>query len=191
MRLGLYGGSFDPVHVGHLLVAAAALEEFELDRLVFVLASQSPFKPDRQASTPADRLRWLRLALAGKTRCVVDDVEIRRGGISFTIDTVRHFRVQHPGSSVYYLIGEDHLEQLPKWREAGELARLVEFILVPRPGASPAPAPTGFNVHRLRGHPFAVSSSEIRERLRAGRPIDHLVPDLVARDLMENRLYLG
>lgn len=190
MRLALYGGSFDPIHLGHLLVATAALQEFQLDFLSFVPVAQSPFKPERKPAPARFRLRWLRLALAGQTKCRVDDLEIRRGGVSFTIDTVRHYRQRFPQASLFCLIGEDHVSQLPKWREAEELARSAEFILVPRPGASFTEVPPGFSIHRLRGHPLALSSSEIRARVQAGLPIEHLVPESVAHDLLENRLYL-
>src|SRR5436305_6125589 len=96
MRLGLFGGSFDPVHHGHLLVAQAAREEVALDRLFFIPAAQSPFKPDRQPSPPHERVRLLRLALAGKNWCEVDPQEITRGGVSFSIDTVRDYARRYP-----------------------------------------------------------------------------------------------
>src|SRR5947207_2269705 len=95
-RIGLFGGSFDPVHLGHLLVAQAAREELELTRLFFIPAAQSPFKPDRQPTEASTRLRWLRLALAGKTWCEIDDQEIRRGGVSYTIDTVGDYARRYP-----------------------------------------------------------------------------------------------
>lgn len=190
MRIGLYGGSFDPVHIGHLLVAQAALEEFEMDRLVFIPAAQSPFKPGSSPAPGPFRLRWLRLALQGQTRCSVDDWELQRGGVSYSIDTVRHFRTLHPHARILFLIGEDHLPQLPRWREAEELAKQVEFVLVPRPGNAHTTIPDGFTVHRLRGFPLAVSSSQIRERIRSGLPIEPLVPSTVASDILQNRLYL-
>ena len=96
MKLGLFGGSFDPVHLGHLLVAQAAMEELGLDRLFFIPAAQSPFKPENQPASASVRLQWLRLALAGKTNCEVDDQEIRRGGISYTIDTLRDYAKRFP-----------------------------------------------------------------------------------------------
>src|ERR1044071_5839783 len=96
MKLGLFGGSFDPVHLGHLLVAEAAREELGLDRLCFVPAAQSPFKPDRAPTPSAQRLRWLRLALAGAAWCEIDEQEIRRGGVSYTIETVRDYAKRFP-----------------------------------------------------------------------------------------------
>ena len=115
-KIGLFGGSFDPVHLGHLLVAQAAIEELGLDKLFFIPAAQSPFKPENQpASTPA-RLQLLRLALAGRMNCGIDDQEIRRGGVSYTIDTLRDYAKKFPGAELFYLIGADHAAKLDKWR---------------------------------------------------------------------------
>ena len=117
-RIGLFGGSFDPVHLGHLLVAQAARGELDLARLFLIPAAQSPFKPDRQPTPAPERLRLLRLALAGKSWCEIDEQEIGRGGVSYTIDTVRGYAGRFPGEAIFYLIGADHLPQLPKWRAA-------------------------------------------------------------------------
>jgi len=190
MKIGLFGGSFDPVHLGHLFVARAAREEAGLARLFFIPAAQSPFKPDAQPAPAAERLRWLRLALAGDTTAEVDDREIRRGGPSYTIDTVRAYAREHPAAQLFYLIGADQTAQLRLWREAGELARLVQFLVLPRPGEAPEELPAPFRGRFLRGLPLAVSSSEIRARLKAGLPIEHLTPPAVAEALANNRLYL-
>lgn len=190
-RIGLYGGSFDPVHLGHLLVAQAAFEEMRLDKVVFVPAAQSPFKPDRQLSPGPARCQLLRLALAGRTYCQVDTQELDRGGISYTIDTVRAYGKNFPGSSLFYLIGADHIGQLPKWREAGELAGLVEFVVIPRPGEAPAELPEGFRGHHLKGFPLGLSASQIRERVKAGHSIDLLTGSAVAEAIRYNGLYLS
>src|SRR5271169_4837320 len=111
MKIGLFGGSFDPVHFGHLLVAQAAREELALDRVFFILTAQSPFKPEAQPAPAAERLRLLRLALAGGTAAEVDDREIRRGGVSYTVDTVRQYRKDFPEAELFYLIGADQSGQ--------------------------------------------------------------------------------
>ena len=190
MKIGLFGGSFDPVHLGHLLVARAAREEAGLERLFFIPAAQSPFKPDTRPAPATERLRWLRLALAGDTTAEVDDREIRRGGSSYTIETVREYAREYPGAELFYLIGADQTTQLHLWREAAELARLVEFLIIPRPGEAAIPLAAPFRGRVLRGVPLAVSSSEIRARLKAGLPVDHLTPAAVAEALANNRLYL-
>jgi nicotinate-nucleotide adenylyltransferase len=189
-RLGLFGGSFNPVHLGHLLVAQAALEELALSRIYFIPAAQSPFKASELSLPGTQRLQLLRLALAGQTDCAVDDQEILRGGISYSIDTVRVYAERFPEATLHYLIGADQISLLPNWRNAVELARRVEFIVIPRPGEAAWPLPTPFRGRQLAGFPFGLSSSQIRQRVRAGQPIDLLVGCAVAEAIRKNRLYL-
>ncbi|MGZ4961466.1 MAG: nicotinate (nicotinamide) nucleotide adenylyltransferase [Limisphaerales bacterium] len=190
MNIGLFGGSFDPVHLGHLLVAQAAREELELDRIFFIPAAHSPFKAQSHASPANDRLRLLRLALQGCAWAEVDDQEIRRGGVSYSIDTVRDYLQRFPKVTLFYLIGADNVATLPKWREANELARLTEFVVIPRPGQQPMDLPAPFHGKTLRGFPLAVSSSEIRERVRKGLPIRNLVSPVVDEAIKKSGMYL-
>jgi nicotinate-nucleotide adenylyltransferase len=190
MKIGLYGGSFDPVHLGHLLVAQAAIEELGLDKLFFIPAAQSPFKPKNPPACAAIRLQLLRLALAGKTNCEVDDLEIQRGGVSYTVDTVREYARRFPAAEIFYLIGADNSAKLNEWREAGELAKLAEFVAVPRPGGAPAVFPPPFRGRTLKGFPFELSSSQIRARVKAGLPIENLVPPFVAEAIRNAHLYV-
>src|SRR5581483_2505220 len=189
-RIGLFGGSFDPVHTGHLLVAQAAREELRLNRLYFVPAAQSPFKPEREPTPAKERLRLLRLALAGWDWCEIDEQEIRRGGVSYTIDTVRDYVGRLSGAELFYLIGADQVSQLIKWRAAEELARLAEFVVIPRPGQNSAMVPAPFRGRQLSGFPVAISSSQIRSRVKAGLPLEPLVPRAVAEAIRNNGLYL-
>lgn len=188
-RLGLYGGAFNPVHLGHLLVAQAAIEELELDQLVFIPASQSPFKQENKPAPDALRLQWLRLALAGKTNCAIDDQEIRRGGISYTIETARDYAKRFPQAKLIWLIGADNVPTLSQWREAAELAKLLEFAAIPRSGQSAVEFPAPFRGRMLKGFPFEVSSSEIRERVKKGLSIDLLVPPFVAPAIRDSGAY--
>jgi nicotinate-nucleotide adenylyltransferase len=188
--IGLFGGSFDPVHLGHLLVAQAAREELSLSKFFFIPAAQSPFKPERQLTPAEVRLRLLRLALAGQDWCEIDDQEIRRGGISYSIDTVRSYARSYPEARICYLIGADHVALLPKWRQAEELARLAQFVVIPRPGQSEPVLPAPFHGRTLAGFPLGVSSSQIRARAKAGLPIEPLVPAAVAEAIRNNTLYL-
>ena len=189
MKLGIYGGSFDPVHLGHLLVAQAAVEELGLDRLFFIPAAQSPFKPDSKPAPASARLQLLRLALAGGTNCEIDEQEIRRGGVSYTIDTLRDYRQRFPRAELFYLIGTDHVARLNDWREPAELAKLAEFVVIPRPGGKPADFPPPFRGRALKGFPLAVSSLEIRARLKAGLAIEPLVPPAVAEAIHAAKFY--
>ncbi|SPE55677.1 putative nicotinate-nucleotide adenylyltransferase [Verrucomicrobia bacterium] len=218
LRIGLFGGLFDPVHLGHLLVAQAAWEELALTRLFFIPAAQSPFKPEPRPALAEERLRLLRLALAGKSWCAIDPQELGRGAVSYTIDTIRDYTRRFPQSQLLYLIGQDNLPQLPKWREASELARLAEFVVYPRPvlpeiaaaqensashAGAPAscevvPGPAGglpalpkpFRGRFLAGFPVGISSRQIRARVKAGRSIEPLVPGTVAEAIRNNGLYL-
>lgn len=189
-RIGLYGGSFDPVHWGHLLVLQAAREELQLTRAFLIPAAQSPFKQNQSLAPAAERLRLLRLALAGQSDCEVDAQEIQRGGVSYTIDTVRDYAARFPQAKLFYLIGQDHVAQLPQWREAVELAQRVDFVVIPRPGSSAVAVPAPFRAHHLKGFPLGVSSSQIRARIQQGQPIDWLTPPAVAEAIRNNRLYL-
>jgi nicotinate-nucleotide adenylyltransferase len=190
MKLGLFGGSFDPVHLGHLLVAQAAVEELGLDKLFFIPAAQSPFKSENKPAPDAIRLQLLRLALAGKTNCEVDDQEIRRGGISYTIETLRDYAKQFPKAELFYLIGADNAAKLNEWREPAELAKLAEFVAIPRPGGAPTVFPPPFHGRTLKGFPFDVSSSQIRARMKAGLPVENLVPSSVAEAIHAAKLYV-
>lgn len=189
MKLGIYGGSFDPVHLGHLLVAQAAVEELGLDRVCFIPTARSPFKADQQPAPDAFRLQFLRLALAGKTNCEIDDQEIRRGGTSYTVDTLRDYAKRFPGAELFYLIGADNAAKLNEWREPPELAKLAQFIAVPRPGGAEPVFPAPFRGRTLRGFPFGVSSSEIRARVRENRSIENLVLPAVAEAIRAAKLY--
>lgn len=189
-RIGLFGGSFDPVHLGHLLVAQAAREEFGVDRVFFIPAARSPFKPDSAPAEDHHREQLLRLALAGKPHFEIDLQELHRGGTSYTIDTVNDYRARFPAAKLFWLIGADHVPTLKKWRNADELAGKVEFLIIPRPGESDAQTPEPFVIHRLRGFPLGVSSSQIRERVKRGLPVDNLVPPAVSEAICNKGLYL-
>ncbi len=189
-RIGLFGGTFDPIHLGHMLMAQAAREELALTRCIFVPAAQSPFKPDQNPATAAERLRLLRLALAGLDWCEIDDQEITRGGVSYTIETVTDYSRHYPGAELFYLIGADQLSQLPKWRDAEALARLAQFAVIPRPGRGESAIPPPFRGQSLAGFPVGVSSSQIRARVKTGLPIEHLVPPAVAEAIRNYQLYL-
>ena len=187
--IGIFGGSFDPVHNGHVLVALAALEELALDRLFIVPAARSPFKPEQQPAPPAARLRLLRLAFAGCTGCEIDPQETQRDGVSYSIETIRAYAERFPEAKLHYLIGADHIPTLPQWREAVDLAKLTEFVVVPRPGQAVANFPKPFRGQTLNGWPFEVSSSAIRDRLKLGQAIDGLVPSAVAESLRYDNPY--
>ena len=189
-RIALFGGSFDPVHSAHLWIAFNALEACRLDQLFFVPAAQSPFKPDRHPAGDHRRLAMLRLALAGQTRFSIDDRELSRGGVSYSIETVRAYRDLYPEAELFYLIGADHIAALHKWRDAEELARQVTFVSAARPGAAAKPKPpAGFRLRLLEGPSIDLSSSQLRERIRDRRAWKAFTPELVASYIENHGLY--
>ena len=196
MKLGLFGGSFDPVHLGHLLVAQAAIEELGLDRLFFIPAAQSPFKPENQPAPASARLQWLRLALAGRTNCEIDEQEIRRGDVSYTIETVRDYAKRFPQAELFYLIGADNAAKLSEWREANELAKLAEFVALPRPVWVPLSEPlrrilsgavSRTDAERFSLGGFVVANPRAGE---GGLALEPLVPSPVAEAIRAAKLYL-
>jgi nicotinate-nucleotide adenylyltransferase len=189
-KIGLFGGSFDPVHLGHLLVAQAAIEELGLDKLFFIPAAQSPFKLENKITPAEFRLQLLRLALAGKTNCEIDEQEIRRGGASYTIETLRGYEKKFPAAKLFYIIGADNISKLNEWREANELATLAEFVAMPRPGEPASEFPRPFRGKILKGFPVEISSSQIRGRIKANLPVENLVPPFVAEAIHNAKLYL-
>jgi len=166
------------VHFGHLLAAQDAYEQYRLDRLVIVPAAQAPLKPSDGHSSAADRLAMVRAATEWDTRFEVSDFELRKGGISYTIDSARHFRALYPNDQLYWVIGGDQLPLLHRWKDIGELAMLVEFIFLERPGypVKATPAIPGLRLHRCDGHLLAISSTELRERTRRNLSLDYFVP---------------
>ena len=185
-RVGVFGGSFDPVHSGHIILAESSMEELRLDRIIFVPAGLSPFKKHRPPSaTPRQRLAMIKRAIRGEKRFSVDDRELRREGPSYAIDTVRLLRTDHPGARFFYLIGADNLSELGKWHDIDKLRHLVDFAVLDRgepwkKGSSPYPV-----VHRR----IDISSTEIRERLARGLSIRFMVPSGVYDIIMKHHLY--
>ncbi len=191
MKIGFLGGSFDPVHFGHLIAAQDVLEQFHLDRLLLVPAAQAPLKPNDIKSNTEDRLTMLRSAIEWDRRLEISDYELKKGGISYTIDSVRHFRVQFPGDELFWIIGGDQLPLLHKWKEIGELAKLIEFIFLERPKhpTKPHPEIPGLRLHRCDGHLIEISSSELRQRIQLGRSLHYFCPQKVIAYIEGKKLY--
>lgn len=189
MKLGIFGGTFNPIHMGHLLIAEAAAEALELDRIIFIPCATPPHKHPRMLAEARHRLRMVKLAIQGNPRFGCSDIEVRRGGPSYSVETLRQLRHAMPRGKFYFLIGADSLRELHKWREAAELARLCEFICVARPGEQARAKLRGLRVHKLPGHPADISSSDIRERLARGASIRYLVPEIVQRYIHKTGLY--
>ena len=191
-RIGVMGGSFDPVHLGHLIAAQDAREALGLDRVLFMPAAQAPLKDSSPRVSDAARVDLLRAAVATEPAFDVSTLELERGGVSYTIDTARALRHAHPVDSLFWIIGTDQAAQLPRWREIGALGALVEFIVLARPGhTAPASAdlPPGVRLHPVTAHVVEISSSEIRERIAAHRPVRWFLPAAVADRIESENLY--
>ena len=188
-RIGLFGGSFDPVHSAHVMMARAAMNELQLNRLFIIPASRSPFKPEQPPALDNDRLAMLESAFEELEGCEIDRSELEREGISYAIDTVRDFIGRFPEAELFYLIGNDHVPTLTQWREAEALAQILTFVVVPRSGADAHEFPDSFRGRYLEAELMDISSSNIRARLRSGEAVDHLVPPAVARILSNKRIY--
>ena len=187
--IGIFGGTFDPVHNGHVMVAQTALEELALDRLLIVPAAQSPFKPGETSAPAAARVKLLRLAFGDLPGCELDLQEVERAGVSYSIDTVLAVAKRFPEAQLFYLIGADHAAALPQWREAAALAELVTFVVVPRPGEAVPVVPAPFRGQVLAGQPTDISARTLRAKLAAGEPIEDWVPPAVAEALKTMHLY--
>ncbi|MEO6874882.1 MAG: nicotinate-nucleotide adenylyltransferase [Opitutaceae bacterium] len=191
MKIGFLGGSFDPVHFGHLMAAQDAYEQCGLDRLILVPAAQAPLKPNEVLSSSAERLAMLKAAIEWDMRFELSDYELTQGGVSYTIDSVRHFRALYPHDELYWIIGGDQLPKLHLWKDITELAKLVEFIFLERPGhpVKAVPDIPGLRLRRCDGHLLAISSTELRDRVKRDLSLDYFVPHKAIVYIREHRLY--
>jgi nicotinate-nucleotide adenylyltransferase len=200
-RTGLYGGSFDPIHFGHLISARSIAEQLNLSRIFLIPAPRPPHKTASQLTDARHRLAMARLAVQGDPLFEVSDVELHRAGPSYTIDTVSHFRDRLGGSAeLFWIIGADSLPELPTWRRVAELVCMVQIVTARRPGsrlpdvanlaAAVGPGPAQALLDRCVETPeIDISSTDIRRRVTAGLPVRYLLPNLVASYITQEGLY--
>ena len=182
-KIGLFGGSFDPIHHGHLILARDAMEQLGLAKVIFIPANISPHKLDHPPAPAAARCEMLEAAIAGEPRFEMDTCEVEREGVSFAVDTVRRMIERHPATDFFYFIGEDNLAALHTWKEIEELLRLAPFVVLARGGT---PANTEFPV--VTRH-IDISSTDIRKRIAAGLPVRYLLPDTTCEIIQRLGLY--
>ena len=189
-RVGLFGGSFDPVHNAHVALATLALAQLQLDEVRWIPVCKSSQK-SRKLAPAADREAMVRLAIAGEPRFVVDRTELRRRGVSYTLDTVRELAAAEPGTEWVLILGQDQYAGLHTWRDWRELVGMVTLAIANRPDAEPAVNAQIARVpHQMVSLPMMdVSSTEVRRRVAAGEPIAGLVPEAVARYIERRQLY--
>lgn len=186
MKLGLFGGTFDPPHLGHFLAAVDAAEALDLDQVIWVPTAIQPLKAGAGAADGVHRLEMARLTVAGDPRFSVEALEVERGGLSFTIDTLRTIRERHAGAALFLLLGADAAALLPKWREPEGVRALAEIVVLTRGGGGLL-LPAG--VRTLATRRVDVSATEIRARVRVGRSIRGFVPDAVEAYIAAHGLY--
>ena len=198
MRLAVFGGSFDPIHEGHVSILEAASRELRPDRLILMPAHVSPFKQDSQTAPDRDRLAMARLAAAEVPGCEVSSWEIDRGTVSYTWDTLTAIRQSHPEADIWFLTGADSFLELETWYRGPELLSGFRFALCLRPGYDSSICQAKMQTYEIKysarvrilsGRQVPVSSTEIRERIREGKPLSGLVPAAVETYIHEHRLY--
>jgi nicotinate-nucleotide adenylyltransferase len=201
MRLGLFGGTFDPVHLGHLLLAEYCREQCRLDAVWFVPAAEPPHKQGRDLTPAGQRIEMLQLAIGGHEAFSVCTREVERGGVSYTVDTLCDLATEDPSRELFFLLGEDSLADLPRWREPARICSLAMPVVVARPGSPPAdyealaglvPAKrlAQIRAHQVDMPQIGISSREIRRRVAAGLSIRYQTPRAVEMYIATAGLYL-
>ena len=187
-RIGLLGGTFNPIHLGHLALAEEARERLRLDEVRFIPSAHPPLKHDPGLAPAKDRLQMVRLAIAGHPAFRVSDMEIRRGGISYTMDTLRQVRDRYGArAKLFFIVGSDACRQLRDWRGFPAFLRLCQFVIATRPGFRPTALPRGLMT--LDIPLLDISATDIRRRIAQGRTIRYLVPDTVRFYINRHRLF--
>ncbi len=189
-NIGIFGGTFDPPHVGHLIIAESAREQLGLSKVLFVPASHAPHKRGKSSTAPLHRLRMLRLAVRGHRDFRASDVEIRRGGVSFTVDTLRHLRKTHPIATLWLIVGSDNLRDIFSWREPEVILQLCRIAVYERPGFSIRNDVLRRTRARvLEGGALELSATIVRRLQGRSRSIRFIVPPSVERYIARHRLY--
>ncbi len=216
-RIGILGGTFNPVHCGHLAASEEVLKRLRLDRVLFVPASVPPHKTDEDLPSPGQRLDMVRLAIAGNPSLTLSDIEVMRGGPSYTIDTVRSLRSVHPGADLFFITGIDSFLDIRTWHEWEQLLSACAFVVLSRPGyhftdliklgfldrsfdelalldsgkvrETAVRTARGWEIHLEAGFSSTISSTEIRRRVREGHSLKYLLPDAVEHYIITNGLY--
>jgi nicotinate-nucleotide adenylyltransferase len=197
LKTAILGGTFDPIHLGHLQIACRALETFPLDRVFIIPCAAPPHKTDGQLADGRHRLAMARAAVKGDRRFRVLDMEVRRGGISYSIDTLNELRGRYPHDQFFFIMGSDNFEHVGTWHRFREVVRQCEFLVIARPGfplrMPPPSIPAGslpdLRYHVIESTPMDVSSTRIRRRLSNRESVERLVPAAVLGYIRRHHLY--
>ncbi len=195
-QIGIMGGTFDPVHNGHIAIAQSVAEQLGLNRVLFIPTGNPNFKQDAHVTPAADRVRMVELAIEGHPLFELDRCEVDRPGVTYTADTLEELAGRFAGAQLFFIMGTDSALTLQHWKRAQDVARLCTVVVAQRPGQSAqllretlASCPIAFDVRYLDVPQIDVSSTQVRERVFRGLPIDAMVPDEVAAYIRENGLY--
>ncbi len=196
MRLGILGGTFDPPHFGHLRMAEAALTQLQLDQVLFAPVGVQPLKQGQPATAPEQRTRMVELAIAGDPRFALSRADLDRPGPHYTVDLLAIIHQQYPEAVLWFIMGEDSLSDLLRWRDPERLIQLARLAVLRRPGYEPDWATLDRTVPELRAHidwiehaEIGISASDIRQRVQAGLPAGQLVPPKVLQFILKQQLY--
>lgn len=187
MKIGILGGTFNPIHIGHLILAEEAREKLGLDKIIFVPAYLPPHKDNTDIAVAADRLKMVSLAIKQNKYFSVSDLEIRRDGRSYTIDTLKEFKKKYPDDDLYFIIGSDLLKYLDEWKDLSDIIKMVKFIVATRPDYPLEKIPAYISTLAIRA--VDVSGFEIRRCIEEGKSFSYLVPDAVFDYIKKKRLY--
>jgi nicotinate-nucleotide adenylyltransferase len=208
-RIGLFGGTFDPIHLGHLRCAQEVWEAFELSQVIFILAATPPHKLDRPIISSQHRWNMVKLAVADNPSFALSDVEINREGASYSIETISHYhRNLQKGERLFFIIGADAFCEIETWKDYPQLFTVCDFIVISRPHFDPLQAPvlisegfqkkgdhflhpSGHSLHLLSVTPIGIASTEIRRAVREGRSLSYLIPKEVEKYIIKEGLYRG
>ena len=190
-KLGVLGGTFDPIHMGHLVLAEQAREQFELDQIIFIPSASPPHKTEQELSLAIHRFEMTKLALEGNRYFSVSDIELKRKGLSYTIETLRELKGLYKDSEIYFLTGSDVLEEITTWKDPEEIYKLARIVIAVRPGFDKFDPENHFAkksvIVRITG--VDISSTQIREKVRNGESIKYLVPSKVEEYIKKKNLY--
>jgi nicotinate-nucleotide adenylyltransferase len=187
MKIGILGGTFNPIHIGHLILAEEAREKLGLEKIIFVPTYLPPHKDNSHIACAVKRLAMIKLAIKGNRNFSVSDTEIKRDGKSYTIDTIRNFKKIYPDDELFFIIGSDLLNYLDEWKDLDEIIKMVKFIVVTRPGYALEKIPSYISTVAINA--VDISGFEIRRRVKENLSLRYLVPEAVHRYIIRNKLY--
>ena len=187
MKIGILGGTFNPMHAGHLILAEEVREKLKLDKVIFVPTYLPPHKDNPDIASASSRLSMVKLAIKGNRHFLASDIEIKRDGRSYTIDTLREFKKIYPQDELYFIIGSDLLKYLDDWKDLDEIIKMVRFVVATRPGYPLEKIPSRISTIPIRA--VDISGFEIRKAIKENKSFRYLVPEAVLKYINKNRLY--